>query len=125
MKNHSQGLNDTITEHLKNITKEAENMVKDVGTKMKQIEGKIVFQVAAVPQQSMWILNDFSVNEISLFILCKDFILQLVSDLEKRIQDAVQNKMNKMKELDALLTETMSLRQYIVDKVNNYLQCGT
>lgn len=39
LKNNTQGLNDTITDHLKNITMEAENMAKDVGTKMKQIEG--------------------------------------------------------------------------------------
>lgn len=43
LKNNTQGLNDTIKEHLKNITMEAENMAKDVETKMKQIEGTIVF----------------------------------------------------------------------------------
>lgn len=43
LKNNTQGLNDTITEHLKNITMEAENMAKDVETKMKQIEGMIMF----------------------------------------------------------------------------------
>lgn len=43
LKNNTQGLNDTIKEHLKNITMEAENMAKDVETKRKQIEGTIVF----------------------------------------------------------------------------------
>lgn len=52
LKNNTQGLNDTITEHLKNITMEAENMAKDVETKMKQIEGMIVFFIIAIPQQS-------------------------------------------------------------------------
>ncbi|XP_058264408.1 laminin subunit beta-4 isoform X2 [Hemibagrus wyckioides] len=38
LKNNTQGLNDSITEHLKNITMEAKNMAKDVEDKMKQIE---------------------------------------------------------------------------------------
>lgn len=43
LKNNTQGLNDTINEHLKNITMEAENMAKDVESKMEQIEGMIGF----------------------------------------------------------------------------------
>ncbi|KAI5627047.1 laminin subunit beta-4 precursor, partial [Silurus asotus] len=38
LKNISQGLNDTRTEHLKKIKKEAENMANDVEFKMNQIE---------------------------------------------------------------------------------------
>lgn len=45
LKNNSQSLNGTLTEHLKNLTMEAENMAKDVGAKMKQIEGKILSNV--------------------------------------------------------------------------------
>lgn len=52
LKNNTQGQNDTITEHLKNITMEAENMAKDVETKMKQIEGMMVFFIIAISQQS-------------------------------------------------------------------------
>ncbi|MCI4381845.1 hypothetical protein PGIGA_G00256690 [Pangasianodon gigas] len=84
LRNNTQGLNDTRTEHLKNVTMEAENMAKDVENKMKQIEV-----------------------------------------LEERIQNAVQHKMNKMKELEVLLAEAMSLKEYIVEKVDNYSQCGT
>lgn len=30
-----------------------------------------------------------------------------------------------MEELEVLLAEAMSLKQYIVEKVDNYSQCGT
>lgn len=60
-----------------------------------------------------------------MFIICKYFPLRLISDLEKRIQNAVQQKMNKMEELEVLLAEAMSLKKYIVEKVDNYSQCGT
>ncbi|KAM9497011.1 laminin subunit beta-4 [Clarias gariepinus] len=51
--------------------------------------------------------------------------MKQIQVLEKRIQTAVQDKMNKMKELEDLLAEATSLRQYIVEKVDNYSQCGS
>lgn len=125
LKNNTQGQNDTITERLKNITMEAENMAKDVETKMKQIEGMMVFFIIAISQQSDWIsrLPWLKMYSNCLLILC--FVLQLISVLEKRIQNALQNKMNKTKELEDLLVEAMSLQEYIAEKVSNYSQCAT
>lgn len=60
-----------------------------------------------------------------MFKISKHLILQLVSVLEKRIQNAVEYKMNKMKELEVLLAEAKSLQEFIVEKVDNYSQCGS
>ncbi|XP_060770777.1 laminin subunit beta-4 isoform X2 [Neoarius graeffei] len=51
--------------------------------------------------------------------------MKQIEVLEKRIQNALQNKMNKTKELEDLLVEAMSLKEYIVEKVSNYSQCAT
>ncbi|KAI4872139.1 hypothetical protein NFI96_031073 [Prochilodus magdalenae] len=51
--------------------------------------------------------------------------LKQIEVLEKKIQDSLQNKEKKMKELEALRLEAEICKNYIAEKVEYYLQCST